>query len=187
MSAASSSRSTIAALAVLWSVVTAATFAASGCYGHNCDGASANFGQRPGEGQLLDADTWQTGPFDGPWLPFPKRQTYFFDLNALGADRVPALIVPYVSAQSDPLHESGNFTLAGGNLAEISGVDKGRMTVHNGTCADYFLHVSVMAPPRAEGAANANDDAGSDETPNDGSDAAPSDTDASPSDTDAAP
>lgn len=174
-SAGTSSRGAIAALAVLWSVVTAATFAASGCYGHNCDGVATNFGQRPGEGQLVDEDTWQSGPIDGPWLPFPKRQTYFFDLNALGVDRVPAFVIPYVSAQSDPLHEGGNQTIAGGNLAEISGVDKGRVTVHNGTCADYFLRVVVAAPPRAGGGPNTND--GPDETPDD-SDAGPDGADA---------
>lgn len=172
-----SPRATILALAVLWSIVTTATLVASGCYGHNCDGTGADFGQRPGEGQLIDENTWQSGPIDGPWLPFPKRQTYFFNLNALGADRVPTLILPYVSAQSDPLREAGNLAVAAGNLAEISGVDKGRVTVHNGTCADYFLRLVVMAPPRPEGSAN--EDLGRDDTTNDEVDAGAEDVDAS--------
>lgn len=156
-----SSRRTTIFLVALWALVTATTFAASGCYGHNCVGDWANYGQNPGEGQLVDDNTWQSGPVDGLWLPFPKQQTYYFDLHELGVDRLPTLVIPYVSAQANPLQEGGNYTIAGGNLAEISGADRGRVTIHNGTCADYFLRVLVQAPQRANGAAPpANDDAG---------------------------
>lgn len=139
----------VLSLAVFWLATTGSTMAFVGCYGHNCDGGQTFFGANPGEGRLLDADTWETTPVNGPWLPFPKQQTYFFDLRDLGTDRTPDLVVPYISAQANPLAEGGNYTIGAGNLAEISGADLGRVAVHNGTCADYYIRVVVQASPRA--------------------------------------
>jgi hypothetical protein len=134
------------ALGALWTVVMGAASFASGCYGRNCDGDEVVFGHVPGEGQLLDANTWQSGPIDGPWLPFPKQRMWIFELRELG-DRLPSFPVAYVSAESDPLHSGGNFTIGAGNIAELSGADKGRLFVHNGTCADYYLRLVVESPP----------------------------------------
>ncbi|AKV00031.1 hypothetical protein AKJ09_06694 [Labilithrix luteola] len=119
---------------------------APGCYGHNCDGEIVQYGAVAGQGHLLNVDTWESNPIDGPWLPFPKQRMYQFDLRALG-NRPPQIILPYLSAQSDPLHEFGNFTIGGGNLTELSGATNGVLTVKNGTCADYFLRVVVQAAP----------------------------------------
>ena len=145
------SRKSVMAVVVLWTVVMVAVAFASGCYGHTCDGEVTVFGKNPGEGRLFSADKWESGPIDGLWLDFPKQRAWIFDLHALGG-RVPAVVTPYVSAQADPVHESGNFTIAAGNLAEISAVAPDQVVIHNGTCADYYLRVVVEAPPIAPSA-----------------------------------
>jgi hypothetical protein len=138
----------VVAIVVLWAIVMAAVSFVAGCYGHNCDGDVQVFGRNPGEGRLLSADMWESGPIDGNWIPFPRQRAWVFEIHDFG-DRLPAEITPYVSAQANPSHEvGGNFTQAGGNLAEISGIDKGRVVVRNGTCADYFVRVVVQSPPR---------------------------------------
>ena len=139
----------VVALVALWAVVMISVGFASGCYGHNCDGNVLVFGHNPGEGRLLSPDVWESNPIDGVWLDFPRQRAWIFDLHDLG-DRVPQIITPYVSAQADPQHEpGGNFTVAAGNIAELSGVQNDQVVVHNGTCADYFLRVTVEAAPRS--------------------------------------
>ena len=145
------SRKGVMAVVVLWTVVMVAVAFASGCYGHTCDGEVTTFGRTPGEGRLYSADGWESGPVDGLWLDFPKQRAWIFDLHELGG-RTPIKFWPYVSAQADPIHESGNFTLAAGNLAEISAVAPNQVVIHNGTCADYFLRLVVEAPPLAPNA-----------------------------------
>lgn len=150
--AAGPSRKRVAAAVALFFVVMGSVSLASGCYGHNCDGDVLVWGRNAGEGRLLSADLYESSPIDGVWLDFPKQRAWIFDLHDLG-DRVPQVITPYVSAQADPNHEpGGNFAVAAGNLAEISGVTKGQVVVHNGTCADYFLRVTVQAAPLAPSA-----------------------------------
>ena len=133
-------------LFALWATVSGAALVAPGCYGRNCEGRADVFGREPGEGSLIDEDTWQSSPMDGKWLPFPRQQLYFFELRELG-DRTPAVVVPYVSPVEEPAR-SFNATIGGGNLTELSGIAPGRVAVKNGTCADYYLRVVVMAPPR---------------------------------------
>lgn len=145
---AEASTKRVLAVVVLWAVVMGATSFASGCYGHNCDGSVEFYGRNVGEGRLLSADLWESSPVDGVWLDFPRQRVWIFDLNTLGTDRIPQLIVPYVSAQADPLHENGNFTIAAGNLAEQSSVVNGQVVIKNGTCADYYLRLVVQVAPR---------------------------------------
>jgi hypothetical protein len=149
----------VVAIVTLWVVVMVAVGFASGCYGHNCDGDIQVFGRNAGEGRLLSADLWESSPVDGVWLDFPKQRLWIFDLHDLG-DRVPQVIIPYVSAQADPSHEGGNFTIAAGNLAEISGVGNNQVVIHNGTCADYFLRLTVQAAPRASTTPTSSPDSG---------------------------
>jgi hypothetical protein len=130
----------------LWTVISGAVVAI-GCYTHTCDSDSVNYGRGANEGELAAPDVWESNPVDGRWLDFPHARFYNFDLHELG-DRLPVVITPYVSAQADPLHEAnGNFTIGSGNLTEISNADKGRVTIHNGTCADYYLRLVVQAAP----------------------------------------
>jgi hypothetical protein len=107
-------RKRVMAIVGLWAIVMGAVSLASGCYGHTCDGDAVVFGRNPGEGRLFSADKWESGAIDGVWLDFPKQRAWIFDLHELGG-RAPTLVTPYVSAQADPSHESGNFTIAAGN------------------------------------------------------------------------
>ena len=119
-----------------------------GCFGHTCDGDALSWGRNPGEGRLINADTWESSPVNGEWLAFPHRRLWNFELRDLGLDRTPDVTVVYVSAERDPLHANTNFVLAAGNIAEQSGADKGRITIANGTCGDYYLRLVVTATPR---------------------------------------
>ncbi|MBX3191779.1 MAG: hypothetical protein KF819_32615 [Labilithrix sp.] len=134
------------ALVALWATVMLGVGLASGCYGRNCEGEVLAFGSKPGEGRLINADTWASGPMDGRWLPFPRQRVWVFDLKDLG-DRIPQFPMPFVSAQEDPVLLDGNFTVGAGNIAEISAVGPGRIAVRNGTCADYYLYLVVTASP----------------------------------------
>ena len=136
------------AIVALWAIVMAAVSFGAGCYGRNCDGDTLIFGRNPGEGRLINADTWESGPIDGVWLAFPHQRVWVFDLHELGLDRTPDVPIAYVSAERDPLHENTNFTIGAGNIVEQSGADRGRITMKNGTCADYYLRVVVTATPR---------------------------------------
>jgi hypothetical protein len=147
------SKRRLIALAALWTIVMGAV-SFVGCYGHTCDGDIILFGRNPGEGHLIDADTWVTGPIDGRWLDFPHQRAYFLEMKDLG-NRTPYEVQAYVSAQADPSHdEGGNFTIAAGNLTEVFQPSPGKVNVKNDTCADYFLYVVVRAPPRAPSGAS---------------------------------
>ncbi len=139
----------VVALVSLWTVVMASAALFAACFPHTCEGDFVVYGRNANEGRLLNADTWESTPIDGPWLDFRAQRVYVFDLHDLGVDRLPEIVTPYVSAQKDPLHEGGNFTVAAGNLTEISGAERGKVTLKNDTCADYFLRVVVQATPRA--------------------------------------
>jgi hypothetical protein len=162
----------IKALVGLWCVVMGAAWLTPGCYGHTCEGDFQTFGRAPGEGRLLSADVWESGSVDGKWLAFPRQRAFLFTLDALGTDRLPALVVPYVSAEADPMHTpGGNYTVAAGNLAEQSAAGNGQVIIKNGTCADYYLRVVVEASPRppnattTDGGLATSGDAGPDAAP----------------------
>lgn len=133
-------------LLLLWAVVMIAVASASGCYGRNCEGEVAYYGRVPGEGRMASPDEWESMAFDAKWLPFPRQRVWVFEMKDLGL-RTPFKIDVYLSAQENPVAENGNLTPGGGNLTEISGVGPGRMTVKNGTCADYYLRVVAEASP----------------------------------------
>jgi hypothetical protein len=139
-------------LAVLWAVVTGAMLIVPGCYGENCNGSAGNYGVKPGEGRMIDENTWESTPIDGKWLHFSSGHIWFFDVPALG-DRIPYHITTYISPIEEPNtfgpdKPVGNFTVAGGNLAELSGVGPNRFVVRNGTCAEYFMRVVAEVAPR---------------------------------------
>jgi hypothetical protein len=137
----------LVALSILWAAVTGGMLAIPGCYGHSCDATSGSYGTKPGEGRMIDENTWESSPIDGKWLHFSSQHIWFFEVPALG-DRVPYSIETYISPVEDPNHAFSNFTMAGGNLAELSNVGPNRFIVRNGTCAEYFVRVVVQVPPK---------------------------------------
>jgi hypothetical protein len=149
-----SQRGRLYALGALWVGVTAGMLAMPGCYGENCNATSGAYGREPGEGRMIDANTWESSPIDGKWLHFPSQHIWYFDVPAWG-DRKPFNVLPYISPVEDPnvFHPERapqNFTSGGGNLTELSGVDTNRLVVRNGTCAEYFLRVVVELPPKPD-------------------------------------
>lgn len=143
---------TVVALVALWASVTGGMFALTACYGENCNGTSGGYGTKPGEGRMIDENTWESSPMDGKWLHYSSGHIWFFEVPALG-DRTPYRIDTFISPIEEPNvfkpdKAPSNFTLAGGNLAELSGVGPNRFVVRNGTCAEYFVRVVVEVPPR---------------------------------------
>jgi hypothetical protein len=153
-------------LALAWLAITVAVISASGCYGDNCLGEVVIYGAKPNEGRMIDENTWESSAQDGTWLPFPRARSYLFDLRQLG-DRQPEIVLPYISPVERPNQQPSNFTLGGGNLSEISGAAKNRVNVRNGTCADYYLRLVVVASPRPP-AAGPSPDASADAAGGDG-------------------
>ncbi len=137
----------VAAIVALWTSVMAAVGHVAGCYGRNCEGDAIAFGGVDGEGHMIDVDTWESTAIDADWIPFFKQRAIFFEMRGLG-DRQPAVIVPYISAEKNPVREGGNWTIGSGNLAEHSGSAPGRITIKNNTCADYYIRLVVSTSPR---------------------------------------
>lgn len=99
---------------------------------------------------MVDANTWESTPLDADWIPFTRQRVVFVQMNGL-AGRTPSVILPYVSADKNPIRTGSNWVIAPGNLAEQSGAGPGSITVRNNTCADYFLRLVVTAPPNPPG------------------------------------
>jgi hypothetical protein len=137
----------VAVLAALWAVVVGAIATASGCYGRVCEPSVDTWGLEPGEGRMLDPDTWESNPLDGQWLDFPGQRTWVFEMRDLGGRLPEKPVVAYISASEFPAATGSNFAIASGNLAELTFAGPGRLVVRSGVCADYFLRVVVEAAP----------------------------------------
>lgn len=139
-------RKRLAALAGLWCLVSGGVFAMQGCYGRICEGSVSFFGTKPGEGRMVDEDTWESSAIDEPMLHFPGARTWIFDMPQLGG-RKPVTVIPYVSAVGEPTRSGQSFTPGGGNIAELYSPNIDHIEVRNGTCAEYYLRVVVVAAP----------------------------------------
>ena len=140
------SRRRLFALGGLWLAISAAVLLAPGCYGRNCEPSIETFGIDPGQGRMVNDTTWESSPQDSRWVPFPRQRYYVFDIRALGG-RTPQIVLPYVSAQEEPMKGGGNYTLGGGNLTLLANALPNRIDVKNDTCSDYFLRLVVIVPP----------------------------------------
>jgi hypothetical protein len=143
----------IALAAALGALAVAAPLGSAGCFTNACDGDFQVFAA----GQRADADSWQTSPIGGAWLPFPARRTYWLDTSALG--RFPNEVLVWVSTVERPNEGGGSFTQASGNLALVAGVTDRGLLVTNDSCAEMFVRVVVKASPVASGAGRASSDA----------------------------
>lgn len=126
------------------------------------------FGNEPGQGSMIDENTWQSNSVDEPWLPFPRQRYYSFDLRALGG-RIPHLPLPYVSPSPTPAKDGMDFVVGSGNLAKLLHVGPNRIDVLNDTCSDFYLRLIVEAQPFPPAAPA---DGGADDAPDDAPDAA---------------
>lgn len=113
------------------------------CLTRACDYSDGEWGNKPGQGSLIDANTWQSTALDGEWVPFPHsvRLALFPPLG-----RAPTEIVVWISAEKKQAAGT-NFTLAGGDVAKISDVSDRAFAVTNGTCADFYVRVVARAAP----------------------------------------
>ncbi|HSO33964.1 MAG TPA: hypothetical protein VLT33_15630, partial [Labilithrix sp.] len=105
----SASRRRVVVLVTLWGVMVGAAAVGAGCYGHTCDGDVQVYGRNPGEGQLVNADTWESSPIDSDWIPFTRQRIWIFQMRELG-DRTPYNTVITISAEKNPVAMGGNWT-----------------------------------------------------------------------------
>lgn len=145
-SASLSHRGRIAAFAVLWLGLSGGILLAPGCYGRNCEGDTETFGDEPGEGRLVDENTWESSPSDGDWLSFPRQRVYSFNIPALGG-RTPHLPHALISANPAPNKQGADFTSGAGTPALFFAQRPNGINVKNDTCSDYFLRLVLEVPP----------------------------------------
>lgn len=150
----SPNRVRLAVLGGLWAVVTGGALLAPGCYGRNCEGDIVRYGSEPGQGKMIDENTWESSPIDGDWLAYTHQRSYQFDIPALGG-RTPTLVMPFLSPAQNPVKEAQSSTPGGGNLTEIYFTRPNGVDIKNGTCADYYMRVYIVVPPFPPGAPEA--------------------------------
>ena len=124
--------------------VSAAVVLTPGCYGRNCDGGFEVVGAEPGQGRMIDENTWETASFDETWLWFPRQRYYIFEIEALKGRKLKT-IDTYISATADPSESS--FVNASGSLAMLLNPRPNGIGVKNDTCSDYYLRMVVEAYP----------------------------------------
>lgn len=144
-----------------------APIALSGCFTPGCDFEYVIVESH--QGVFLDADTWVSGPLEGDWLEFPGQRQLALRPDFGG--RVPDSIITYISVGKQPQSLDPNiprqgYSIAAGNAAIYNWTGPNAIDVLNGTCANYFAHIVVHAPPFPpappveEDAGDAGDDAG---------------------------
>lgn len=166
-------RSAAGALGVVSVVVMlcATSSATTACQARNCEYSGSDFGRNAGEGRLIDANTWESTPAEGNWLPFPgERYWYFYPPFP---KRKIARVNVFISPSADP-NAGSQYTLASGNVAVIRQfADPGNqenpgISVGNDTCAEFFVRIVVDAYPETPAG-----DAGADAGPDGSADAGP--------------
>ncbi len=120
----------------------------SGCQGRECESDGyKDYGYGPGEGHLVDENTWESTPNNANWLPFgPYHLWGIHPVGLEGRDLV--LIQAYYSADPNPNAAGSNFTTASGNGATFSvSPDSRTVFVFNQTCAPTYVRVVIQADP----------------------------------------
>lgn len=158
----------LAVVAGVWLAVTGAAALVPGCYGRTCDASYQLYGRDPGQGAMIDPDTWESNPVEGGWLPLPGSRTWFFEVPALSGRRYKR-ITPWISGSPAPQDAGANYTVGSGSTVIVP--QPNGFWIVNSTCADYFLRVQVEAYP----ADDAGLDGGAEGGLPDGGDAGPTD------------
>jgi len=120
----------------------------TGCENHLCDPSAASWGAEANQGDLLTDTMWESSPADGTWAPYPHQVTLTFDFSSFfptcDGGNAPLL---YISPDETPSAvDGGNYTIVGGNLAEIEFGPPGQLAVYNNSCADYYIRAVVCCP-----------------------------------------
>jgi hypothetical protein len=118
-----------------------------------------------GEGRQLDPETWESTPMDGVFKEFPGQRyvnvyppfpgPYSSIVTYVSADPWPSPPIPVTDSGDYDLSKQrpdlGNFTVASGNIAEIASINYNPFhptqivgfTLHNDSCAQYYMRVVV--------------------------------------------
>ena len=121
------------------------------CQTKACDGTLEIFGDKPGQGQFVDVNTWQSNPNGDLWLPYPAQRTWLLippGVTGPGGRPLKYSLV-YISPAINPNRIPGpneggdNFTLATGNVATVT-YRTDAVFVHNDTCSDYFVRIVLV-------------------------------------------
>jgi hypothetical protein len=122
--------------------------AVPGCQGRECESDGyKDYGYGPGEGHLVDANTWESTPDNANWLAFgPYHSWGFHPVGLEGRDFV--LIATYISADPNPTVLGSNFTEGAGNGVIVNPLQDSRtVIVTNATCAPTYVRVVIQADP----------------------------------------
>lgn len=139
--------STIAWLAVAGIPI---ALAVPSCQGRECESDGyKDYGYGPGEGHLVDENTWETTPNNATWLAFGPY--HLWGLHPVGLEGRDILNVNvYYSADPNPNTNApvSNFTPGSGNGALVAvSADSRTVFVSNATCAPTFVRVVIQADP----------------------------------------
>jgi hypothetical protein len=159
-------------------VAVAAPAATTGCTTHQCDSDFVNIDQStgvsvgqvqilgPGPEPGVENALWESSPFDGTWIDFPGQRTYFFGLPPgfaptglpmayVATDPAPndvdgGVVTATCGGETITNSGGGTYVIAAGQLAQFGAFVNGGFLVGNGTCACYFLYISIpgtFTPP----------------------------------------
>jgi hypothetical protein len=119
-----------------------------------------------------DANDWQTGSFDDPWIDFPGERTVVVYPNGVGTPVGTGAcqgpypnVFAYISADPNPDFDGSNFTSGSGNPAEFT-VHAPNLSsdyfdpnwyvlITNASCAHYYLRVDIPCASPQPGAVDA--------------------------------
>jgi hypothetical protein len=141
----------------------------TGCQLNTCQGTLHTPPRLPDgglTGELLDEHTWESAPMQGDWADLKGNDTQQWDYHALGNQTV-ANVVVYLSSDRNWFDAGSNWTIATGNLAEVTSVtppftgayEEGGLhpgdrldllSLTNATCSEGYYRVVITAfPPDA--------------------------------------
>ena len=162
-------RTTLAAAIVALFATGMTGFVAAGQAGcqlqTSCGPAGAYPDRGVGTGKLVDETTWESLDIDGTdWFELHANEGRWFDIaGAVGRPFELIDVVPYASPDLNPWDAmGGNFTIASGNIAEVTAGPAGAITgfwLFNNSCAQYYYRVIAHIHILDEGASDAGPDA----------------------------
>jgi hypothetical protein len=131
----------------------------AGCTTHQCDPSTADFYG----GFALDDDTFVTGGWNDPWLPYDGGETltvWFPPQFARRTWKIPQAVLGTDPNPNAAVSNGNNFTPVAGQLVlfndmntDLKTIDAGTFggsfTVTNGSCASYFARFEVDFAPLA--------------------------------------